>query len=156
MSDKEKNPSMQELLKLIVEEVDEAREVYELAQQLSPTMPLRSFDDIERAVGDSKAVKFRGKAFGIKQFRELVPATLFPIEDHQTLVALLYQAVCIAPKHIQYDETDPRNAKRRLRRLGIMGLPTGLLGPAPGPVLYGRANLARGGNPQSHKHEKEG
>ncbi len=121
-----------DLLRLIVEEVDEAREVHELAQQLHHALPLRSFDDVVKAVGERGTIKFRGNAFDIQQFGALVPAILFPIDDAQKLVTLLYEAVRRAPKTIFYNEADPEAAKRHVRRLGILGAPIGVLG-APGP-----------------------
>jgi hypothetical protein len=126
-----------ELLKLIVEEVDEAREVYEVAGQLAPALPIRSFDEIIKHMGERGSIKFRGNELEISQFAAMVPATFFPIEDKQTLVALVYQAVKLAPRTHQYSDSDPANAQRRLRRLGLLGLPTGLLGPIPGPALIG-------------------
>ena len=120
--------STAEMLKLIVEEVDEAREVQELVEQFHHALPLRSFDDAIKAVGQRGMIKFRGNAFDIRQFGALVPAILFPIDDAQKLVTLLYEVVRRAPKTIQYNETDPAAAKRHLRRLGILGAPVGVLG----------------------------
>jgi hypothetical protein len=126
-----------DLLRLIVDEVDEAREVYEVSEQLAGALPIRSFDDIAKAVGAEGSITFRGNVLDIRQFAALVPATLFPIEDPQTLVALVYQAVKMAPRTIQYAESDPHSAQRRLRRLGLFGMPSGLLGPVPGPSVIG-------------------
>jgi hypothetical protein len=141
-----------DLLRTIVEEVDEAREVYELAEQLERHLPLRTFDDVVKATGDRHAVVFRTNPIEVGQFAALVPATLFPIEDTTTLVALLYQAVRLAPSHIQYPESDVRNAKRRLRRMGLAGLPTGQIGKAPGPLLHTRPH---GGTEQRQMTETE-
>jgi hypothetical protein len=141
-----------ELLRLIVEEVDEAREVYELAAQLAAALPIKSFDDIIKTMGDRGSIKFRGKELEVTQFADMVPATFFPIEDRQTLVALVYQAVKLAPRTHQYADSDPANARRRLRRLGLLGLPTGLLGPIPGPALLG---MVRQSESKGQKGNKE-
>lgn len=132
-----------ELLKVIIEEVDEAREVLELAQQLAPALPLRSFEDVHKAVDKGKII-FRGNEFNVRAFTALVPTLFFPIDDLQKLVALLYETVRLAPTTVAYNPNDPSHAARRLRRLGIVGMlgKMGQLGAPPGGAI--RAQCCNG------------
>jgi hypothetical protein len=116
------------LLAVVVEEVDEAREVYELAQQLAHALPLGSFEDLIKATGVTGMINFRGSPHPVQNFAAYVPGVLFPIDSVQKLVTLLYEAVRMAPAWVKYSENDPNHAKRRLRRMGILGLRQGVLG----------------------------
>jgi hypothetical protein len=133
-TEKRQSPSDSDLLKLVVEEVDEAREVYELAQQLLHALPLGSFNDIAAAVGNKGVITFRGHQFDVGTFRTLVPTLLFPIDSTQKLITLLNEAVRLAPASLRYNQKDPATAKRRARRLGLLGLPGGGLGSRTGRV----------------------
>jgi hypothetical protein len=117
-----------ELLAIVLEEVDEAREVLELAQQLVHALPLKSFEDVIRALGTDGMIKFRGNPRPARNFAEYVPGILFPIDSTQKLVTILYETVRLAPPFIKYNERDPNYAKRKLRRMGILGLRQGMLG----------------------------
>jgi hypothetical protein len=121
-SDNPPPPASSELMKAIIDEVDEAREVLELAQQLAPALPLRSFEDLHKAVGQQGKIIFRGNAFNVRAFEALVPSLFFPIDDLPKLIALLYETVRLAPTTVTYSDKDPEHAKRRLRRLGIVGM----------------------------------
>lgn len=131
-TEKQSTVSEGDLLRLVVEEVDEAREVRELAQQLIHALPLRSFDDVVGAAGTKGIIKFRGHEFHVGKFRPLVPSLLFPIDTPQKLIALLYETVRLAPGTIRYNSTDPQTAKRQIRRLGLIGLPGTALGSRRG------------------------
>lgn len=117
----------QALLAVIVEEVDEAREVLELAQQLVHALPLQSFEDVVKAVGPKREITFRGNPSTVANFAQLVPDILFPINTVEKLITLLYETVRLAPRRIRYSDDDPRHAKRKLRRLGILGANVGVL-----------------------------
>jgi hypothetical protein len=93
---------------------------------------------LTKAVGSSGTIKFRGKPFQIRGFSSVVPDILFPIDSEQKLVTLLYEAVRLAPTSISYSEDDPVYAKRKLRRLGIIGLRQGMLGRGGGFSPKGR------------------
>lgn len=112
----------------VVEQVDEAREVYELARQLAHALPLRSFEDVKQAVGPDGMITFRGNRRPVQNFAEYVPGVLFPIDTVQKLVTLLYETVRLAPAWVKYNEDDPKYAKRKLLRMGILGLRQGVLG----------------------------
>jgi hypothetical protein len=112
-----------DLLKIIVNEVDEAREVLELAQQFAHAIPLRSFKDVVKALGDRGVIAFRGREFQVGPFGAHVPSFLFPIDSVKKLVTVLYEAVRRAPKHIRYSDKDPRYAKISLYRNTVLGLP---------------------------------
>jgi hypothetical protein len=116
------------LMAAVVEEVDEAREVYELARQLAHALPLETFKDVTKAVGADGMITFRSNPRPVRNFADYVPGVLFPIDTVQKLVALLYETVRLAPAWIRYNEDDPKHAKRKLLRLGILGLREGVLG----------------------------
>jgi hypothetical protein len=118
----------EKLMAAVVEEVDEAREVYELARQLAPALPLRSFEDVAKAVGPEGMITFRGNQRPVQNFADYVPGVLFPIDTVQKLVMLLYETVRLAPAWVKHNENDPKHAKRKLLRLGILGLRQGVLG----------------------------
>ena len=130
-----------ELLKLVVEEVDEAREVHELARQLLHAIPLQSFEDIVKAVGPKGTITFRGNPSTVQNFAAVVPGVLFPIDSVQKLLTLLYETVRLAPPWVRYRDDDVDHAKRKLRRLGILGLKQGTLG-ATGSVSSRRARTS--------------
>jgi hypothetical protein len=134
-----RHESHHDLLAVVVEEVDEAREVLELAQQLVHALPLRSFEDVVKAVGTKGTINFRGSPRPVQNFAEHVPGILFPIDSVQKLVTLLYETVRLAPAWIKYNDNDPAYAKRKLRRMGILGLKQGLLGRGGGRSTGGRA-----------------
>lgn len=103
-----------DLERLIIDEVDEARETYELVEQLIPALPIKHFGDLRDATAGE--IRFRGNPFDIGVFEDLLPDVLFPIDDVEKLVQLAYQAVQAAPPHITYDLEDPANARREMRR----------------------------------------
>jgi hypothetical protein len=112
----------QELLAAIVDEVDEARDVFELAKQLTHALPLRSFEDVVKATGPKGTINFRGKPYTITNFTDMVPEVLFPIDSLTKLVTLLAATVRLAPAHLRLSWHDESSARVRLRRLGILGV----------------------------------
>jgi hypothetical protein len=144
-----------ELVAIVVEEVDEAREVLELARQLVHALPLHTFEDVVKAVGPKGTISFRGRHSAVANFAGVVPGVLFPIDSVHKLVTLLYETVRLAPPSITYSDSDPAHAKRKLRRLGLLGLRQGSLGRR-GPLDpyalitasrgLGTANPQKGGN----------
>jgi len=120
MSGKPSEPSHHELLEAIVNEVDEAYDVFELAKQLAPALPLRSFDDVVKAVGPRGTINFRGSPHTVANFVGIVPEVLFPIDSVSKLVTLLAATVRLAPVSLR--RADENSARVRLRRLGILGV----------------------------------
>jgi hypothetical protein len=121
----ESNP---DLLRAIVDEVDEAREVHELAQQLAHALPLKSFDEIGKALGSQGMITFRGVPYKAADFVDVVPSVLFPIDSVEKLVTLLAATVRLAPRTLRRGPDDAHQ-RAKLRRLGLLGLgPIGVLG----------------------------
>jgi hypothetical protein len=138
MSVKPIESSDHELLAAIVEEVDEARDVHELAKQLEHALPLRSFDDLVKAVGAKGTITFRGSPHTVANFVDIIPDILFPIDGVTKLVTLLAATVRLAPAHLRYSGNDESHAKVRLRRLGILGV-QGSIGVLGKPRATARA-----------------
>lgn len=128
MPGKPSEPNDHELLTAIVNEVDEAHDVFELAKQLEHALPLRSFDDVVKAAGPRGTINFRGSPHTVANFVEAVPEVLFPIDSVPKLVTLLAATVRLAPVNLHRADED--SARVRLRRLGILGVqgPIGVLG----------------------------
>lgn len=155
----------EDVLSLIMNEVDEAREAHELVKQLEPALPIKSFDDIKKACGDKGTITFRGTAFKVGIFEEIMPKIAFPIEDTRTLVERVVQLIRMVPKFIANDPKNIENAKRHMRRLAMTlgALPNGLpaMSPFTGGALFPGVSLAeqsRGaaltqGTQLSHKEE---
>jgi hypothetical protein len=116
-----------ELVQCIVQEVDEARDVYALAAQLAPLLPIASFDDLKKLPNGT--IMFRRQRFELDQFRDRIPAVIFPVRDIQSLVVLLQHAVRGASAHTAESPKDPEVARRLLRRISLGMLPVGQLGP---------------------------
>lgn len=128
----EMKQSKEDILQLLVEEVDEARETHELVMQLKEALPIRSFHDIITACSKNEGdIIFRGKPFDVSLFEEVIPSIIFPIEDIRTLIELVYIVVIrLAPKYITYNLEIPENAKRHVRRSQMkMLIPSGAIGP---------------------------
>lgn len=118
------------LLQLVIDEVDEARETYELATQFAKGLPFRGFEDVAKLVNPERGIKFRGEYYDIKQFAGMIPSVVFPIDNLESLITLLAYAVRSAPKRPAVTEpTDAEDARRQLKRLGILGSTMGRLGP---------------------------
>jgi hypothetical protein len=128
-----KRDNEHETLALIVEEVDDARDVYELHRQLAPHLPIKQFDDLRKVASESGSITFRGQEFDVSSFEALVPSVVFPIEDASKLVQLLVEVVRHAPPHVGRNLEDAEQAKRLTRRLGMRIGSAGLIGPAPHP-----------------------
>ena len=111
--------TQQELLKLIVDEVDEARDILRLAEQLAPLLPIKSFDDLARA-GERGQMRFRDTPFDVETLRPYVPAIAFPVEDARALVQRLAYLVRIVPEHLGVDVTSEEGARRQMRRAGML------------------------------------
>ena len=110
----------QDLLKLIVEEVDEARDIYRLAEQLAPLLPIRSFDDLVKAA-DGRPMQFRDAKFDVESLREYIPRIAFPVQDLRGLIERLGHIVRLAPPHLGVDVSTPDGARRQSRYSGMLG-----------------------------------
>lgn len=119
--------SREELLALVVDEVDDARDVYQLAEQLAPHLPIKSLDELVRAT-DGRQLRFRDAPFEVESVRPQLPGIAFPVEDLAGLVEKLGLLVRIVPPSLGVDFDGPDAARRQLHRDG--GIAPGLLSPA--------------------------
>jgi len=110
----------QELLSLIVTEVKEAREVYELVKQFEGSLPLKDFKDIQKVVG-KKGLKFRDIKFNVNLYEDIIPEIIFPIVNMKTLVILASELVHMVPPNFGLDMSKVENVKRHLRRFAMLG-----------------------------------
>ena len=125
---------------MIVQEVDEARETYEVVMQLMKAFPIGSFKDIQKVFGDKGTITFRGNPFEVDMFEGKIPDFIFPINDIRSLIELVYMLVRAARPTISYDMKIPENAKRHVKRLQIKSLiPSGAIGSAAFPIGAGGA-----------------
>ena len=69
--------SREELLALVVDEVDDARDVYQLAEQLAPHLPIKSLDELVRAT-DGRQLRFRDAPFEVESVRPPAARHRFP------------------------------------------------------------------------------
>jgi len=114
--------SGQDLHKIVIQEVDTAREVFQLAQQLAPALPIRSFADVLKALGPEAVFRFRGHEIPAAIFAQRIPAYLFPIDSLGKLVVILHEAVRRAPRSLTYPPLDPTHARIELHRKSVLGV----------------------------------
>lgn len=129
-----------ELHALIIAEVDDARDILQLAEQLVPLLPIKSFDELMKA-GEKGRMQFRDTPFDVDSLRAFIPAITFPIEDARTLVERLAQMIRMVPPHLGVDVDSPSGMRRRMRR-------SGMLGPAM-PMAIGRGMTAIAQDPNA-------
>lgn len=110
-------PERQDLRALVIDEVDEARDIYALALQLEPHMPIESFDHLAKAVGDER-LTFRDTAFDVESLRGLLPDIAFPAKDTQALVSRLGQLIRTVPQGLGVDTESEAGARRISRMRG--------------------------------------
>lgn len=96
----------------IIEEVDAAREVYQLYHQMSKALPIREFDDLRKACDKEGNLHFRDAKVNLSFFKNYVPDFIFPIEDEKGLIQRLAQFVKLMPEHLGYSTENPENQKR--------------------------------------------
>jgi hypothetical protein len=141
-----------DLLRLVVEEIDQARDVYELAQQLAPYLPIKSFDMLVRAVG-KRPLRFRDTEFDLESLHGQLPGVAFPVEDLAGLVEKLGHLIRLVPPSLGVDMSTPSGVRRQMKSsaqlapgLGVpatRGLiaiarsagPGGQGSPSPGPAI---------------------
>lgn len=101
-----------EILRMIVEEIEPAREVYQLFMQLRNALPIKNFKDLEKAADHEGKLHFRDTAVGFRFFESYIPNFIFPIEDEKALIERLGQFVKIFPQEIGYDRSNGEYIKR--------------------------------------------
>jgi hypothetical protein len=119
----ERKEDTQELYRLVVEEVDQARDTFELVSQLQRGLPIMTFDDIRRVLGGRETVTFRGHEFSLDAIEAQLPEVALGINDLPALVRRVATLVRMVPDSIGLDPSDPATAKRALRRMEAFGWP---------------------------------
>src|SRR4051794_21257169 len=89
------------VLALIIDEVDEARDVYDIVRQLQNSLPIKDFDALKRALGGRGMLTFRGSEHSVEPFRTLLPRVIFPIQDIESLVQLTANFVKLTPQSVR-------------------------------------------------------
>lgn len=136
----ERREGTQELYRLIVEEVDQARDTFELVSQLHQGLPIMTFADIRRALGGRETVTFRGHEFSLDPIEERLPEVALGINDLPTLVRRVATLVRMIPDSVGVDPSDPATARRALRRMEAFGWPPN---GWPSKTTLGRGALPR-------------
>ncbi|WP_369069566.1 hypothetical protein [Kineococcus terrestris] len=107
-------PDDTDLRDLVISEVDDARDIYELAQQLEQFMPIESFDRLAEATRDRR-LRFRDTEFDVESLRGLLPSIAFPVADLRSMVARLGELVRGVPPTLGVD-LDSESGVARMRR----------------------------------------
>ncbi len=127
-----------DLRDLVIEEVDDARDIYELASQLQRFLPIKSFDELAKAAGE-KRLRFRDSEFDVESLRGVLPSIAFPAEDAEALVARLGHLVRVVPRSLGVDAESDQGARRIARARGdvVPGLATRPVNAVATTVLFG-------------------
>jgi hypothetical protein len=114
-----------ELLKLVVEEFDEARDAFQLASQLAPHLPIRSLEELVKATEGK--LQFRDVVFDPASFETQIPEMAFPIVDLPGLVQRVGYLIRIVPPHLAVDPNSESGVRRRLKNVGQLTAGIGLV-----------------------------
>lgn len=106
--------SREELMRLVIDEVDQARDIYQLVEQLAGFLPIRSMDELAKATA-GKQLRFRNADFDVDSLAGHIPSILFPVDDVQGLVERVGHIVRLAPPALGVDLESPDGVRRRLR-----------------------------------------
>lgn len=114
-------------MRLVIEEVDQARDIYQLAQQLAPFLPIRSVEELMKAAGE-KELRFRDSDFTIdERMAAHLPKIIFPVEDASSLVERLGHVVRMVPPAMGVDLDSSEGIRRRLRFASALGPNLGMI-----------------------------
>ena len=131
--------SREELMQMVIEEVDHARDIQQLAEQFVEFLPIRSMDELIKAVGD-KELQFRDTPFDVATLAAHIPSIAFPVEDARGLVERLGYIVRIAPPALGVDLESPEGIRRRLRHTSSLASNLGMMqanNVAASPIVAG-------------------
>lgn len=123
--------------RLIIDEIDQARDVLQLVTQLQRALPLKSAADLRKVADEKGQVQFRDGTFDIAEILEVIPEIAFPIEDLRSLVERVALLVSVIPAHLGVDMNNPDRVKRRMRRQLVSGMTGVSLRAAAGGPLVG-------------------
>jgi hypothetical protein len=127
--------------RLIIDEIDQARDVLQLVTQLERALPLKSAADLRKVADEKGHVQFRDGVFDIAEILEVIPDMAFPIEDVRSLVERVALLVSVVPEHLGVDINSPDRVKRRMRRQLVSGMKGVSLRAGPGGPLVGPGRL---------------
>ncbi len=117
--------SSRDLRDLVIDEVDDARDIYDLARQLAEYLPIESFEALVKAT-EGRMLKFRDAEFDVVSLEGLVPSIVFPVLSERALVERLGEMVRVAPAHLGVDIDSEGGARRLLRARGQIAPGIGL------------------------------
>lgn len=117
-------PEAKDLRDLVIEEVDDARDIYDFARQLEPLMPIESFDALVEATRERR-LRFRDTEFDVESLHGMLPSIVFPVRDIGGLVARVGEIVRRVPPALGVDLDSESGAARVRRARGELtpGLP---------------------------------
>jgi len=126
-----------ELLRLVVAEVDQARDALELVEQVADLVPINSYEELVEGVGNDGLIRFRGARFDLRAFEAMVPAVVFPVISLQQLVSLAAHVAALIPGTVGSALDDPERARLLMRRVSLRSAtPTGRIGPTLSGARY--------------------
>jgi hypothetical protein len=128
-------------MRLVIEEVDQARDIFQLAEQLIPLLPIRSMDELIKAVA-GKQLRFRDTDFDVATLAGHVPSIAFPVEDPRALVERLGHVIRMVPPAMGVDLESEEGIRRRLRHSSALTTNLGMIQSAnvvASPIVPGMA-----------------
>lgn len=108
--------AQEELLRIVVEEFDDARDAFHLASQLAPHLPIRSLDELVKATGGT--LQFRDVSFDPETLRTHIPEMAFPVDDLTGLVQRIGYLIRVVPPHLGVQTDSESGARRQLKYAG--------------------------------------
>lgn len=130
-------------MQLVIDEVDQARDILQLAEQLSDFLPLRSMDELIKAT-DGKELRFRDATFTVDSLAAHIPSIAFPVDDVRGLVERLGHLVRMTPSAMGVDTESPDGIRRRLRQSSALSANLGMIqanNVAASPIIPGMMQM---------------
>lgn len=118
--------SAQELMRIVIDEVDQARDIYQLAEQLAGHLPIRSMDELVKAL-DGKQLRFRDTNFDVDSLASHIPSIAFPVDDPRGLVERIAHIVRMVPPAMGVDLESPDGIRRQLRHSSLLASNLGVI-----------------------------
>ncbi len=113
-------------MRLVIDEVDDARDILQLAEQLAGFLPIRSMDHLMKET-EGKELRFRNATFTVDSMAAHIPSIAFPIDDVKGLVERLGHLIRMTPPALGVDLESPDGIRRRLRKSSAIGSNLGLM-----------------------------
>ncbi len=115
------NSKNEDLRELVIDQIDDARDLYELARQMEKFLPIESFKHLDAQVGD-RSLRFRDTEFDLRSLGHLIPPIAFPVMSLSGLVERLGEVMRLVPPHLGVDVESESGARRVLRSQGPLGM----------------------------------